>query len=70
MAQDPETEAMRRARKTGSVHPHRVDEQAAVHESRVLEMLERSIYDLAMLPRPYHSYPSNFPSSLHPSLTV
>lgn len=35
--------------------------------SRVLEMLERSIHELAMPPRPYHSSPSNSPSPSHPS---
>nr|CAB3476350.1 unnamed protein product [Digitaria exilis] len=35
--------------------------------SRVLEMLERSIHELAMPPRPYHTSPSNSPSPSHPS---
>ncbi|KAG0536662.1 hypothetical protein BDA96_03G083000 [Sorghum bicolor] len=35
--------------------------------SRVLEMLERSIDELAMPPRPYHASPSNSPSPSHPS---
>jgi len=35
--------------------------------SRVLEMLERSIHELAMPPRPYHVSPSNSPSPSHPS---
>ncbi|CAO2209065.1 unnamed protein product [Urochloa humidicola] len=33
--------------------------------SRVLEMLERSVHELPMPPRPYHASPSNSPS--HPS---
>jgi serine/threonine protein kinase len=35
--------------------------------SRVLEMLERSIHELAMPPRPYRTSPSNSPSPSHPS---
>ncbi|XP_066317246.1 LEAF RUST 10 DISEASE-RESISTANCEUS RECEPTOR-LIKE PROTEIN KINASE-like 2.4 isoform X2 [Miscanthus floridulus] len=35
--------------------------------SRVLEMLERSIHELVMPPRPYHTSPSNSPSPSHPS---
>ncbi|KAK3160296.1 hypothetical protein QOZ80_1BG0057610 [Eleusine coracana subsp. coracana] len=36
--------------------------------SRVLEMLERSVHELPMPPRPYHASPSNSPSpSSHPS---
>ncbi|RCV24564.1 hypothetical protein SETIT_5G095500v2 [Setaria italica] len=35
--------------------------------SRVLEMLERSVDELAMPPRPYHASPSNSPSPSHPS---
>ncbi|CAM0149396.1 unnamed protein product [Urochloa decumbens] len=35
--------------------------------SRVLEMLERSIHELPMPPRPYHASPSNSPSPSHPS---
>lgn len=35
--------------------------------SRVLEMLERSVDELPMPPRPYHASPSNSPSPSHPS---
>ncbi|KAL6626699.1 hypothetical protein ACP70R_030425 [Stipagrostis hirtigluma subsp. patula] len=35
--------------------------------SRVLEMLERSIHELTMPPRPYRSSPSSSPSPSHPS---
>jgi serine/threonine protein kinase len=35
--------------------------------SRVLEMLERSVHELPMPPRPYHASPSNSPSPSHPS---
>jgi serine/threonine protein kinase len=35
--------------------------------SRVLEMLERSIHELAMPPRPYRTSPYNSPSPSHPS---
>jgi serine/threonine protein kinase len=35
--------------------------------SRVLEMLDRSVHDLAIPPRPYHTSPSNSPSPSHPS---
>ncbi|CAO2174542.1 unnamed protein product [Urochloa humidicola] len=35
--------------------------------SRVLEMLERSVHELPMPPRPYHASPSNSPSPSYPS---
>ncbi|TVU22018.1 hypothetical protein EJB05_31694, partial [Eragrostis curvula] len=35
--------------------------------SRVLEMLERSVHELAMPPRPYHPSLSSSPSPSHPS---
>ncbi|KAJ1282708.1 hypothetical protein BS78_03G071600 [Paspalum vaginatum] len=35
--------------------------------SRVLEMLEKSVHDLAVPPRPYHTSPSNSPSPWYPS---
>jgi serine/threonine protein kinase len=35
--------------------------------SKVLEMMERSIHELAMPPRPYHASSSNSPSPSHPS---
>ncbi|WVZ72177.1 hypothetical protein U9M48_020679 [Paspalum notatum var. saurae] len=35
--------------------------------SRVMEMLEKSVHELAMPPRPYHASPSNSPSPSYPS---